>query len=55
MRKPKKVTPDTGAAAKRKAHFANGGTARQWMPPTQNMGDKRKQQSKNACRGKVQW
>ena len=40
-------------AAKRKAHFANGGTLAMWRGASQNFVDRKKKANKNACRGRV--
>ncbi len=42
-------------AAARKAHFANGGTLAQWRGSSRTFTDRKKQKSKDACRGRVQF
>ncbi len=45
----------TAKAAARKAHFANGGTLAQWRGSARTFTDRKKQKSKTACRGRVQF
>ena len=39
--------------AARKAHFAQGGTVAQWKGRAATFQDRKKQQSRTACRGQV--
>jgi len=41
-------------AAKRKAHFAAGGTLAMWRGAAHTFADRKKKANKRACRGRVQ-
>ena len=53
-RKKKNTNPTTAhRGSARAAFFANGGDPAQWMMPKRVVQDKKKAQSRRACRGKV--
>jgi hypothetical protein len=57
MAKKKKKQWDAMKAAKaarRKAHFANGGTLAMWRGSAQTFKDKKKARDRRACRGRVE-
>ena len=55
MARQKKKEWDSLKATKgamRKAHFAAGGTSRQWMRPGHTIQDEKKMAARTACRGR---
>jgi hypothetical protein len=51
--KKKFNTAKAESAAKRKAHFAAGGTVAMWRGRATTFTDRKKQKSRRACRGRV--